>query len=334
MRKKIKWAIVGLGSQAERIAEAIHVSRNSVLTAAADISAKRVKEFAGNFNVGESFNTFDKLLTNSGANAVFIASPNYLHAAQSISALNAKKHVLCEKPMCLSLKEALSVKKAVKKNNVKFGVGFHLRFHPVLREVKKIIQSGKTGEVVFAEMHWSIGDAGETKMTALPGHKLWRENMSQSGGGSLMARGVHLFDLLRFILGRDIDDACSLSDRRSKNSVDQLTAGVMRAGDIFATIATSRKIPFSLNRIIIYGSRGRLLAPESFNTDGTGILEVNIMGKKSVKKFTKKTNLYKEEIENFSDAILKNKKWFGADINDGLKSVRATEAWSKFTQSI
>src|SRR3989344_8042345 len=128
-RKKIKWAIIGLGAQAEKIARAIRSSRNGILAAIADVNMKRSGEFAEKFNIKAKFNSLERLLKYPELNAVFIASPNYMHAAQSISALNAKKHVLCEKPMCLSLKEALSVKKAVKKNNVKFGVGFHLRFH-------------------------------------------------------------------------------------------------------------------------------------------------------------------------------------------------------------
>ena len=138
-RKKINWAIIGLGAQAEKIAKAIRDSRNGVLTVVADKNIKRAAEFAKNFNAKAFLNDLGKLLRHPQVDAVFIASPNHMHASQSISALNAKKHVLCEKPMALSLREALAVKKSASKSKIMFGVGFHLRFHPLFKEVKMII---------------------------------------------------------------------------------------------------------------------------------------------------------------------------------------------------
>lgn len=328
-RKKINWAIVGLGAQAEKIACAILSSQNGILAASADVNIKRSGEFARKFNIKASFNSLKKLLKHPALDAIFISSPNYAHASQSIPALNAKKHVLCEKPMTLSFKEALAVKKAVKKNKRAFGVGFHLRFHPVFKEARDIIKSGNLGAVVFVDMHWSIGEAGEKGFPALPRHKLWRENVRESGGGSLMARGVHLFDLMNFLLGRNIENVKAFGDSNLASSVDQLTAGVARCGGAHASLVTSRKIPCALNRVVVYGSRGRLFMPDPFNSNGTGVLEATIMGKKTAKKFIRKIDLYKEEIEDFSDSILKNKTWAGAGVGDGLKSVIVTDKWAK-----
>lgn len=331
--KKIRWAIVGLGLQAEKIAAAIQNSKNNELVAVASKDDSRAKKFARRFGIKFYFDSYSKMLKQKLVNidTVFIVSANFEHAKQSLLALKYKKHVLCEKPMALSLKEGIRIKEVAEKNKMRFGIGFHLRFHPPLREAKKIIDSGQLGKISLIEMHWSIGQPGETKFTPLSLYRRWRENPKKSGGGALMARGVHLLDLLNFLLGQKIKNVSAFCNNKSKNQVEQLTTGIVRLDDSLAILTTGRQLPFALNHITIYGSHGRLFVPEPFNTNGTGDLKLKTKKGEILKKFGKKIDLYQKEIENFSDSILENKTWSGANIDDGIKTVVMSEKWFKET---
>ena len=325
---KLKWGIIGLGNQGEKIAQAISLSKGCQLAGVFSESPGRTAEFAQKYKA-VGFGDTEDFLRRSGAEAVSVCSPNFQHAGHSIAALKAGKYVLCEKPMTLSLKEARLVKATVSKNQRQLGIGFHLRFHPVFLAAKKIIESGGLGEIRLAQMHWSVGRPGETEFFPLPPHQRWREDPKLSGGGALMARGVHLFDLAIFLLGQEVSEIVSLSDAQSKKQVDQTTAGVARFGKTLVELATSRLVPFAMNQVTIYGNRGRLFMPEPFTYDGTGTLQITTENGDIVKKFTKKTNLYQAEIENFSRAILTGKTWSGASVEDGIKSVAMAEQWRR-----
>ncbi|MBU2219985.1 Gfo/Idh/MocA family oxidoreductase [Patescibacteria group bacterium] len=326
--KKVKWGIIGLGNQGEKIAQTIGLSKNGQLAGVFCDSPKRTSEFSQKYRT-VGFNCSEDFLKQSGAEAVFISSPNHQHAIHSIAALKAGKHVLCEKPMALSSKEAQEIKEAIiNSNRRQFGVGFHLRFHPVFLVAKERIESGVLGKIKLVQMHWSIGRAGEMDFPPLPSHQRWREKTKLSGGGSLMARGVHLFDLAFFLLGQEAEKIFSLSDVKSKKQIDQTTVGVARFGKTLMVMATSRLVPFAINHMTVYGSHGRLFMPEPFTYDGTGTLQITTAKRDTVKKFTKKFNLYLVEIENFSRAILTSKAWSGASADDGIKSVKMAERWS------
>lgn len=326
--KKVKWAIVGLGAQAERLAQRINQSSQGELWAVVDKNKKRAQEFAAVYRSPHYFLSLTELFKTARPDALLVASPNFEHAQHSLAALAEKCPVLCEKPMALSLKEAQAVKKAASASRQQFGVGFHLRFHPVFLAAKKIIASGDLGQIKLVQINWSVGRAGETEFPALPPHQRWREEIKLSGGGALMARGVHLFDLSTWLLGQEAGDIFSLSDAKSKKQVDQTTVGAARFGKTLVELATSRQVPFAMNQVIIYSSHGRLLMPEPFTYDGTGILRVTTEKKDTIKKFTKKLDLYQLEINDFSRAVLTKRAWSGASAADGVKSVAMAEKWS------
>lgn len=322
--KKNRWAMVGLGLQAEKIAAAIKNSKNNELVAVADKNKSRAKEFAKIFGIKSFFNSYSGMLRQKdiGIDAVFIASANFEHAKQSLLALKYKKHVLCEKPMALSEKEGLMIKKEVLKNHLIFKVGFHLRYHPLIQEAKKIIKSGKLGKIVLIEMNWSAGRPGEKILPPLNKFMKWREDIKKSGGGAIMARGIHLFDLLRFITNQEIKEISAYTDNASKNRVETLSLGILKINDIFAAIATSRRIPYSRNDAVIYGSNGRIILHDAFAADGSGTMELREFNGHSVKKkLPKKINLYQKEIEGFY------KNNCAATADDGLKNIIITKAF-------
>ena len=323
--KKIGWAIVGLGAQAEKIAAAINASVNGRLEAVIDDNLARAKDFAVRYRAASYYDSYPKALGSKAIDAMFIASPNYRHAYHSLHAVENRIPTLCEKPLTISLKEGLAIERSVKRNRVPFGVGFHLRHHPLAREAQRLIKAGSIGVLILVELRWSTGALGQLRLPALHRHRAWRDDVKKSGGGAIMSRGVHLFDLLRFITGRDIQEVTALTDTDTKKKVDALALGILKLNGMFATLATSLRLPCAKNEIAVYGSRGRLLLRDILATHSVGSLEW-FNGTRTVTKTAKRNDLYQQEIEDFGRR-LQGKQWIGADLEDGLKTVAVTEAF-------
>lgn len=282
---------MGLGLQGNRLVRAIQSSHNAEVIATASEREK---------------GSFAHVLKNKSIDALAIATPNDKHAKQVIATANAGKHILCEKPLALSMREARAIAQAVKKNRVKCFVNYHLRMHPEAQKAKKLIAQKKLGDITYIEMHWSIGGLAQKTTPTLPLHMRWRESPLQAGGGALMARGVHLFDLLRFITGREACEVRAWSDATS-TAVDRTAIGVfLLDSDVPVVITTSKSIVDSDNHIAIHGTRGKLILRDLFTFDPH--------------------TMYVATIDAFADA-LRGKKTSLATLDDGIVAVAMTEAF-------
>ncbi len=290
--KKISWAVMGLGLQGNRLIKAIQNSRRAELTAIASENKR---------------DSFAKALKDSSIDAVVIATPNDKHAKQVISAARADKHILCEKPLALSMREAQEIKQAVKKSGVKCFVNYHLRMHPEAQKARSLIKQKKLGDLVYIEMQWSIGGLAQKNLPPLPLHMRWRESPAQAGGGALMARGVHLFDLLRFITGQEVSEVRAWSDA-ARTMVDRTAIGIFLLDNgAPAVITTSKSIQNADNHIAIYGTKGHLVLRDIFKSDPQ--------------------KMYEKVFDSFADAI-HGKKTYLATLEDGIATIAITEAFA------
>ncbi len=319
--RKINWAVIGLGKQGERIAGAINNSGNGHLKAVYSESPDRAQAFRDKFGGEKVYSDYSLLLSDKDIEAFFISSATFLHAEQCVKALEAGKHVFCEKPMSLTAKEALGIKSAADKSKSKFAVGFHLRTSGALREARTMIASGKIGKPISISMNWSIGTPGQKDLPPLPPHMQWREHPDKSGGGALMARGTHLFDLLRFLTSSEVNIIKAISD--NGNSAVDITSSclVETKNKILAQLLTSRALPFSKNDIIVYGELGRIILSNCLEPGQKAKFEL-VSEKENCSKEYPAEDLYKKEIEEFGQAIRESNGHFPlADINDGVQNV-------------
>ncbi|MDO8514601.1 MAG: Gfo/Idh/MocA family oxidoreductase [bacterium] len=289
--KKVSWAVTGLGLQGNRLMKAIASSHNAKLVATASEREK---------------GSFVEILKDKSIDAVVVATPNDAHAKQVTAAARAGKHILCEKPLALSLRKASAIAHAVKKTRIRCFVNYHLRMHPEVQRAKTLIKQKKLGDLTYIEMQWSIGGLAQKNLPPLPRHMRWRENPAQSGGGALMARGVHLFDLLLFITGQEAREVRAWSDATS-TTVDRTAIGIftLRSG-VPAVITTSKSIPHADNRIVIYGTKGKLVLRNIFTADPH--------------------TMYAAVFDAFASE-LKGKKTPLATLEDGIAAVAMAEAF-------
>jgi predicted dehydrogenase len=166
------------------------------------------------------FGNYEEMLEEVELDGVIIASPHTLHAEQIRASLRRGLHVLTEKPMACTVKEAQSVIRAAKRHDRIVMIGYQRHFSPAFRRAREIIASGDIGEVTFAAalqaQNWLAGTRGT-----------WRQDPSLSGGGQLNDSGSHLVDIVLWVTGLQPEVVCALVDNRG-SKVDILSSLTVR----------------------------------------------------------------------------------------------------------
>jgi len=162
--KKLAWGLIGCGDIArKRIAPALRDLDLCDLVVVSRERAELVEEFAREFGAKRSYANWQDLLSDAEIDAVYVATPVHLHAAQTVAAAEAGKHVLCEKPLAMNPAECDRMITACRANRVKLGVAYYRRFYPAIRRVKEILRFGEIGTPVVGQINafeWFDADSG------------------------------------------------------------------------------------------------------------------------------------------------------------------------------
>jgi len=189
---KVRWLLVGAGDVSrKRVAPALNEAKGSVITAIADTQPDRARDLAQEYSVNETFENLAEALKKSSANAVYIATPVFLHVKHAIAALESGRHVLVEKPLGLDAKECATAVRTVKNSGLKSGCSYFRRFYPRYKHVQEMLAQGEFGRVMSVRVNYfSWFDPGEDSP------KYWRVVKEKSGSGVLSDMGSHMFDVL------------------------------------------------------------------------------------------------------------------------------------------
>jgi len=325
----IRWGVIGCGGIADRrtIPEGIIPARDSELIAVTSRSDATSRRIAEKYHV-KRYASQDDLLRDPMVDAVYIATPNYLHAEECIAAAEQGKHVFCEKPLALTVEGCKEVVRRCERNHVKLQVGFMMRFHACHKEAAKMIEQGRIGRPVM----------GRAELTCwYPEIKgAWRQDPKQAGGGCLMDMGIHCIDLLRTFLG-EVEEVFAFTDRVTFGYPVEDTSVVNLFFDSRACgiVDNFFDIPddASQNRLEIYGTRGCILADGTIGQNSTGKLRMYTQGEEKGYEASQSresigvgigeitpapTNIFKEEIEHFVDCIREDKE----PINSGYEAIK------------
>ncbi|HIC89328.1 MAG TPA: Gfo/Idh/MocA family oxidoreductase [Anaerolineae bacterium] len=193
----IRWGLVGTGAIAnKRVGPGLVSARDSKLVAVCDVVEEAVREFAGRFNVPYVYTSFDDLLANQEIDAVYLATPIFLHGSQAIQALRAGKHVLVEKPMALTVAEGEEMIQVARETGKTLATAYYRRFFPKVQRAQQLIGEGTLGKVVMVV---SVYHTWYDPAPGAPGS--WRSQKARAGGGVLWDMGSHRFDLLVGLFG-------------------------------------------------------------------------------------------------------------------------------------
>ena len=194
----LRVAIMGLGSYANRVAEAMQSCTKAKVVGVISGTPSKIKDWQIKYSIPEKncyhYGNFDEIKNNPDIDAVYVITPNALHHDQVIRIAAAGKHVICEKPMALNAREGQEMIDACEKANVKLLVGYRMHFENKTLEVIRMRNAGEFGKIKFFQglCGFRIGDPGQ-----------WRLNKQLSGGGSMMDIGIYAVNGARYMVGED-----------------------------------------------------------------------------------------------------------------------------------
>ncbi|PTY78973.1 dehydrogenase [Heyndrickxia sporothermodurans] len=260
---KIKVGIIGCGSIAtHRHLPEYALNENVEIIAVCDIVEDRAKERAEQYGT-KFYTNYEELLANDEIEAVSVCTPNYLHAPISIAALNAGKHVLCEKPMATSEEEAKAMIEAAKRNDKKLMIAHNQRFVSSHMKARKLIESGDVGKIY--SFRTAFGHGGPERWSA-DGSNSWFFKKEEAFIGAMGDLGVHKTDLLRYLLNEEIVEVAAFVDTVAKKetTVDDNAVCILKTeSGIIGTLAASWSYVSSEdNSTIIYGENAILRLEE------------------------------------------------------------------------
>jgi len=326
----IGWAFIGTGRHPDsRVAPATALAEDTEIIAAYSRDQQRADEFATKHGARAAYTSVEALLEDSRVDAVFIASPNHLHAPYTKLAAQAGKHVLVEKPMSTTVSAGLEMIKACRAHGVKLGVGFQLRFHPGHIEASRLVQQGALGEIALAQALLGSGVRGEVRRAPRTGLSAWWEDPKMVGHSlAMIGSGVHAVDDLEFILGQTVIEIAALTDGQSATApLENLATMSLRfSGGAIGMVCCGSRMPDAKNDVTIYGSEGRVLLEDCSRPFLGGRLEVSSETVNSTESYPPDPlALCKWQIEGFNRAISLDEEPRASGI-DGLRSVQVTEA--------
>ena len=248
--KKIRWGIVGPGGIANKFAKAIKNVDCAELAAVASRSEQSGKAFAEKYDIPNVFCGYESMAKSDAVDAVYIATPHPFHKPCTELFLENKKHVLCEKPICVNTTQAKALKKMAKDNDVFLMEAMWTRFLPAINEAISIVKSGEIGDVlgVSADFCYSLTPEEEPK--------IYLNNMA---GGSLLDVGIYGLHFASLFLGSKPELINAVSN--VQNGVDVHTHVLLRYnGGAIADISSAIGVKKPENAYI-YGSKGHICLP-------------------------------------------------------------------------
>ena len=266
-KSKVNFGVIGAGGIALRkTIPGMLKAKNCRLVAVMDpVDIDRV---AGELNVKAAYKTEAELLGDPEVEAVYIASPVSCHAKQIKMAAVAGKHILCEKPLTLKLKQAQEAVEVCKANKVLLQEGYMMKFHGAHVKMKELIDAGRLGKIVYMRAQLSCW---YPKMEGA-----WRQDPRTGGGGALIDMASHLYDLLEHFAG-PIRRIAALTGRQVQDyrSEDSSATLIEFKSGAQATVDAYFCIPdeASRTRLEVYGSRGAILTEGTIGQSKAGKME-------------------------------------------------------------
>jgi predicted dehydrogenase len=304
MATKVRWGVLGVAKIAvTKVIPGMQQGSLCEVTAIASRTSARAQEAANSLGIPKAYGSYEGFLADPEIDAVYIPLPNHLHVPWAIKAAEAGKHVLCEKPISLTVKECRKLIAVRDATGVKIGEAFMVHSHPQWLRAREIARSGEIGEVrsIIGAFSYFNDDPGNVR------------NVVDFGGGGLMDIGCYPITTSRFILGKQPLRVQALIERDPKFGTDRLASAMLDFGSCQAIFTCSTQL-VNYQRMQILGTKGRIEIEIPFNAppDRPSRIFVDIggdfLGTGIRIEEIPTCNQYTLQGDAFSRAILENSK--------------------------
>jgi predicted dehydrogenase len=298
---RVRWGLVGCGDiSRKRVAPALRDLENCELVAVSRADAARAESFAKEFGAGRWHADWRGLVADPLVEAVYIATPVHLHAEQAIAAAEAGKHVLCEKPMALTVAECERMNAAAEANGARLGVAYYRRFYPAVERIRQILASGEIGIPVVAQLN-----AFERFDPAPENARRWLLNKGLSGGGPMFDFGCHRVELLLSLFGMPVHVKAVSGNVLFRREVEDTTCALIqfeRGTQAVLSVTHAAREP--QDTLEIFGSEGSVRA----DVLNEGALRIRSAGGERIEAHPPHPNLHQPLIDDFTRAVIEGRQ--------------------------
>jgi len=316
--KKVKWGVLGAASIAVRkVIPGMQKGAYSEITAIASRDRKKAEEAARTLGIPKAYGTYEELLRDGEIEAVYNPLPNHLHVPWSIKAAEAGKHVLCEKPISLSVAEAKTLLVARDRTGVKIGEAFMVKTHPQWLRAREIIRSGAIGELQSAMCVFSYFNRDPANVR----HRV------EWGGGGLLDIGCYPITMSRFIFGEEPIRVAGVLRLDPDFGVDRLASAILEfpSGQSVFTCSTQSAY---FQRMHFLGASGRVEVEVPWNAPNDRpcrIIIADVMGAAPRVEEFPVVDQYTIQGDEFSRAI-RGEREVPVPLEDAIKNMAVIEA--------
>jgi predicted dehydrogenase len=255
MANKVRWGVLSTaGIGVKKVIPAMQKGEWVDVMAIASRDRGKAEETARALGIAKAYGSYEDLLADPQIEAIYNPLPNQLHVPWSIRAAEAGKHVLCEKPLSITVAEARTLLAVQQRTGVTIGEAFMVRTHPQWLRTRELIASGRIGELRSVQGFFSYFNTDPKNIRNIP----------ECGGGALMDIGCYPINTARFVFGEEPLRVSGLIERDPTSKVDRLTSAILEFPSGHATFTCSTQlVPYQ--RMQLLGTKGRIEIEIPFN---------------------------------------------------------------------
>jgi len=316
--RRIRWGVLSTAKIGiEKVIPAMQQGETSEIVVIASRDLETAQAAASRLGIARALGSYEELLADPEVEAIYNPLPNHLHVSWSIQALQAGKHVLCEKPVGLNVAEAQQLVEAGKRYpHLKLMEAFMYRHHPQWTTAKKLIADGGIGKMRTVQSFFSYFNENPNDI----------RNRADAGGGGLLDIGCYNISLSRFLFDCEPQRVMGLIEQDPRFGTDRLTSGILEFADGTSTFTCSTQlVPYQ--RVNIFGTEGRIEIEIPFNAPSDRPCRMwHQRGRDDIEEITIDTcDQYAIQGELFSRAILDDSPVPTA-IGDALANMQVIES--------
>ncbi|WP_163717911.1 Gfo/Idh/MocA family protein [Mangrovibacterium lignilyticum] len=323
MSEFIRWGVLSTAKiGVQKVIPAMQKSQFGKVTAICSRNADQARTIANQLGIEKAYATYDELLADPEIDAIYNPLPNHMHVEWTLKALQAGKHVLCEKPIGLDEAEAKKLTdKAASFPKLKVMEAFMYRFHPQWKKTAELISTGAIGKVKTMQAFFSYYNVD-------PGNI---RNKPEVGGGALMDIGCYCISFPRFIFAEEPHTVIGMMDKDPQMGTDRMSSGILLFPEgKTATFTCSTQLT-SFQRVHILGDEGQIVVEIPVNAPPTEQSKITLITKSKTEDILfDAVDQYTLQADAFASAILTNKD-VPTPLSDAIKNMAVIDAIRKST---
>ena len=316
--RKVRWGVLSTAKIGrEKVIPALQASQHNEVIAICSRNEQNAREVADKLHIPHAYGKYHELLADPNVDAIYNPLPNHLHVEWSIKALEAGKHVLCEKPLGMHTLDAQRLVDAAKAHpHLKVMEAFMYRFHPQWQLAKKLITQGRIGKLRTVHSNFSYNNRETDNI----------RNKIEMGGGALLDIGCYSVSLSRWLFDAEPDQVLGHITPMAGEEVDCLTSGILEFRDGTATFTAATKLE-PQQFVEACGEEGSLFLGRPFyNDSGVAVQTIRIRNNRIVEEIeVPEANHYGAMGDAFAQSVFGNTP-VPTPLDDAIANMRVIDA--------